>query len=99
MEAKHTAGPWFVRGTLIESARNTVAALSKSHLEINPEESEANARLISAAPDLLAALRAIVARINGVWDDPDLMVFGPLTTESADLEAIASQAIAKTKEA
>ncbi len=30
------------------------------HVELDPEEQAANARLIAAAPDLLAALRAIV---------------------------------------
>ena len=56
------------------------------------------AHLIAAAPDLLAALRAIVARINGVWDDPDLLAFGELLPDTeADIEAIASQAIAKAR--
>ena len=30
----------------------------------------------------LAALRAIVARITGEWDHPDLMAVGPLTADS-----------------
>lgn len=28
-----------------------------------------------------AAVRAIIARINGVWDDPDLIAVGPLSTQ------------------
>lgn len=35
------------------------------------------------------ALNAITARINGVFDDPDLMIFGPLSTDAlADILAI-----------
>ena len=45
----------------------------------------------------LAALRAIVARVNGVWDDPDLMEFGPLSTESADVEEIAKLVLDRVK--
>ncbi len=55
-------------------------------------------RLLAAAPELLAALKAIVARIEGVWDDPDLMAYGPLDINSdRDVMAIAQQAIAKAR--
>jgi len=30
------------------------------------------------------ALEAIVARYNGEWDNPSLMKFGPLSTDTAD---------------
>jgi hypothetical protein len=55
-EQKHTPGPWHVRGRLIEADRHTVAALSKvTDCDLLREESEANARLIAAAPELLEA--------------------------------------------
>lgn len=47
-------------------------------------EGQANAHLIAAAPDLLAALRDIVDRIDGVWDAPGLMSRGALHTKAAD---------------
>lgn len=31
-----------------------------------------------------AAVRAIIARIKGVWDQPDLKAFGPLSTSTLD---------------
>ncbi len=61
-------------------------------------ERQANARLIAAAPDLLAALEAIEARISGTYDNPALMAFGPLSIDTeADCSAIARAAIAKAR--
>ena len=102
MEAKHTPGPWVVWPHLdsyhIRGAMKNIAftnQVSPSHMG---KEEQANARLIAAAPNMLAALRAIVARINGVWDDPDLMLFGPLSTNAlADVEWIAKETIAKAR--
>lgn len=55
-------------------------------------------RLFAAAPDLLAACRAIDARISGVWDDPDLMAYGALHTNAeTDCAAIARKAVAKAQ--
>jgi hypothetical protein len=52
--------------------------------------------LFKAAPDLLAALRAIQARIQGVWDDPDLVNFGGLMEDTkADVLDMAQAAIAR----
>jgi len=54
------------------------------------------AEAIAAIPDLLTALRAIVARVDGVWVDPSLVAFGPLSTNTAsDCAAIARTALAK----
>ena len=53
-------------------------------------------RVSTAAPELLSALREIQARIQGVWDDPDLKNFGPLMeSTSSDVIDIARAAIAK----
>jgi hypothetical protein len=51
-----------------------------SELEEDVFDVEENPRRLTA----LRALRAIVARIDGVWDDKDLMVFGPLSTNTLD---------------
>ena len=84
----HTPGPWFhqVVPTSAGSAINISAANQKVAIiyvdgirkgidEELPKaiENLANARLISAAPDMLAALEAIVALDDG--DSPDLWHF------------------------
>lgn len=44
--------------------------------------------------DLLEALGAIAARINGEWDDPALVAFGPLSIDAqSDCLRIARAAI------
>ena len=65
--AAHTPGPWHTparkHGTRYVEARigcgllQEVAACGPTEV---PEQQEANARLIAAAPDMLAALKAIV---------------------------------------
>lgn len=43
---------------------------------------------------LRGALRAIIARFQGRFDDPDLMGYGPFTTDSpGDVIAIAKEAL------
>lgn len=43
---------------------------------------------------MLSALRAIIARVDGVFDDPDLMAVGPLLPDSdEDVVYIAKKAI------
>lgn len=50
-------------------------------------------RVLKASPEhMLRALRAIKARINGVWDDPDLISFGPLGNMNEDILAIIAKA-------
>lgn len=77
--AKHTAGNWSVHGdkkTLIggPTDKMLIAEVLHQHASVPEwdrplEESQANARLIAAAPKLLAAIRDIVvcARINMPW--------------------------------
>ena len=70
MAAKHTPGPWFIFGnghcvggantdptTLAEHPTAGIAMCGMARRE--PAECEANARLIAAAPDLLAALQGL----------------------------------------
>jgi hypothetical protein len=70
MTAKHTPGPWVRRN--IASARDIYiaeandggapsVAIVPTRVSRLADEEDANARLIAAAPDLLAALRRIVA--------------------------------------
>lgn len=64
MEAKHTPGPWHVykgRGLYVDSS---TAGLVCKVAENRSAEKEANAHLIAAAPELLAALEHMVAVSN-----------------------------------
>lgn len=66
MNAKHTPGPWTRNRAIntVDMGRYSVicpfGADSKKHVS----EIEANMRIISAAPDLLAALEAIIKMIG-----------------------------------
>ena len=67
-QAKHTPGPWFpqevayapYRKLSVRCGRGQVALIQA----LETEEDEANARLIAAAPDLLAACRLTLGAIN-----------------------------------
>ena len=50
--------------------------------KLSPTQRAANARLIAAAPEMLKCLQAIVARIQGVYDDPALIEWGGLHHDS-----------------
>ena len=79
METKHTPGPWFMEtwskfngeqvtqvSAFSEYGNRTMQAI------VNSGNSEANARLIAAAPDLLEALKEIVSAADGDgWNQLD----------------------------
>lgn len=69
-EAKHTPGPWYTRrgDSVVHVMAGSIcltATCTKSYYEHFDDEDLANATLIAAAPDLLAALQAAVAG----WDE------------------------------
>jgi len=97
---KHTPGPWtctvhgrFLRGTgtiLVNSGESTVAEIPVSihGIPFPKETEEANARLITASPDLLAACEAAQNYIDS--DD--------MTLKTRDkVMALIESAIAKAK--
>ena len=64
-EQKHTPGPWRANSSWIEGPKMAlrVAAIDwpkRGSAPASKAEAEANARLIAAAPDLLAALEDVV---------------------------------------
>jgi hypothetical protein len=72
-DSKHTPGPWtaapskYAEGVLVVKAgmpSNRVLARFGSDAEPLDETDEANARLIAAAPDLLAALLAFIPELE-----------------------------------
>jgi hypothetical protein len=98
---KHSPGPWVMSGPLgpkekIIDTSFWVSADTTLHLYVAPcadgfvfGENEANARLISAAPDLLSACQSALAMLN----DPDAD-----TDEANQLETILIAAIKKASE-
>ena len=61
MNTNHTPGPWHANGTMIVGKlgkRNQYVA--DALRDVGVETCKANARLIASAPELLAALQAIV---------------------------------------
>ena len=62
--SKHTPGPWGLDGNLIEGPDGERVACITAYSRRTPKQ-KANARLIAASPDLLAALQALVAELDG----------------------------------
>jgi hypothetical protein len=71
METEHTIGPWSIRvtGGKAEVVTGSVRGLWATIEGPNDETRLANARLIAAAPDLLAALQRLV---HPMADDTDV---------------------------
>jgi hypothetical protein len=72
--AKHTPGPWEARTFLVRGGvrmSDTICHVgSSTSLPPNrSHETEANARLIAAAPDMLAALKAMVLNDTHTYRD------------------------------
>ena len=70
MTTQHTPGPWtrhkwHSQEDQISAKGGTIALVSHIHTLVPEAEADANARLIAAAPDLLAALEAIVKITDG----------------------------------
>lgn len=68
MDTKHTPGPWisaepYPYGVQVSSTNGYVCRVSESGKK-STEEQRANARLIAAAPDLLAALEDAIAKMK-----------------------------------
>ena len=88
-QATHTPGPW----KSVKGARPTRPDIVADcglicSLEYGPDEGEANARLIAAAPDLLEALNRLVCGFTENIDGEELY---------GDWIQIAEEAIAKAE--
>lgn len=76
MTTEHTPGPWTIDSratTAIQAGDKHIAMVNFSFLgrperDVYGEEHDANARLIAAAPDMLAALENLVAKYNAMQD-------------------------------
>ena len=95
--SKHSPGPWSVEyseATKVKATDDSTLAFL-GHLNRrgrrSPEQVGANARLIAAAPDLLAALEAMVAAARR-GGDPQVSI-----DEECDAWQLIDHAIAKAK--
>lgn len=91
--AAHTPGPW-TAGTLIQNdggiavLTTTRDRIAKAWAGQDGGSAAANATLIAAAPELLAALRALVR----AWDHQQLPVIGGLEEALHDADAAIAKA-------
>ncbi len=68
MTAAHTPGPWRIsRGDVIADTKDGTATRNVARVDTGFPENDANARLIAAAPEMLAALNFL---LNAPDDDP-----------------------------
>lgn len=102
MTQTHTPGPWVVaRGDSVYARRGDGIPLApiadcNTSRTVTAADRAANAALIAAAPELLAALRALLPVIDKAWEyDGD--VFGMLHNAAVDADAAARAAIAKAE--
>lgn len=111
MDAKHTPGPWFVEeqsyrsssfyirgsdknGNQLAWAKGAVAHIPRS--TVMP--SEANARLMAAAPELLACVESAIKWMQGdKWrDSPDIDKRLAWETQMDELKRIYNKATGET---
>lgn len=69
----HTPGPWYEVGKSRTRSEIAAADTNVTHIAIVPADAPANNRLIAAAPELLAALLALVNTSDGRRYDRDVM--------------------------
>jgi len=69
MKAQHTPGPWHVTGDYVRNENDGLVGEALNlwaNVKTPTDERKANARLIAAAPDLLAALLDFVAASEAI---------------------------------
>ena len=72
METKWTPGPWYCveqNKTIVRSSSAKEEVARASHCYMNRGEREANAHLISAAPELYEALEVAEEALSDIADD------------------------------
>ena len=94
---KFTPGPYYAANTgnihdqglvIVEDTGKTIAVVYDNQ----------NSDILAAAPDMYEALKAIVARIDGDFDNPELMKRGPLSFYGMnDIVRFANEALAKAE--
>lgn len=98
MESKHTPGPWVA----VRFSTGFVIDAPLPHRSVGEAKTEADARLIAAAPDLLAVTEAVLLfHSGGAWDPAKAARWTELTgSDEATTKALcdaARAAIAKAR--
>lgn len=78
MNTKHTPGPWRIgddKALVVAGPRGLHIARVAT---VGMPNSDANARLIAHAPDLLAALRMLIDEMEGCFDYTDSLDMNPV---------------------
>lgn len=88
MNTKHTQGEWVSKGCEIYNL-NTGKTIARTDIGGTDEQTEANARLIAAAPELLEALEDILRKMN--------LLILPTERRNSKIYQQAKQAINKAK--
>ena len=85
---KHTPGPWLPLGAAVIAEAEGIHVPAICHVNYGPAN-EANVRLISAAPDLLEALKMIILDDNAMdalWQHFDSMEMDKISAAIAKAE-------------
>jgi hypothetical protein len=88
MNTKHTPGPWEATGNVVHRGIQTVALVYSTPRE----QCEADARLIAAAPDLLAALKELLAAERFSNRPPETVMEAELKLDRIRAAGIQAQA-------
>lgn len=78
---------------LCDDSNHAIASMISPDLKM----AEKITRAVNEYDELVAALQAIRARLEGEFDHPALMAYGPLTTVTGDIGTIANAALAKAE--
>lgn len=93
-EFKHTKGPWFINESEVcaelKEGIITIAEIARTGAGFTRKEEDANAKLIAAAPELLEALKEMMAFYRTIEEDESL-----ITEVDRDRYARAKDAIRK----
>lgn len=102
MSEKHTPGPWHwdsdpIKNDPLNRVRYRVVTTGKTitqcYYSSSDEQAEWDARLIAAAPDLLAALKDMATAMDAMGDMPDDLIH-PLPWRELRCEDLLAQACA-----
>ena len=65
MKTQHTPGPWFIDDNHFIASALSLIADPQCNLRMDAKEVAANARLLAAAPQLLAACKIALGQLEG----------------------------------
>ena len=100
MTTKHTPGPWTTTGPNVRADNGALVATAQDHWNDHKtpqEEKEANAQLISAAPELLEALEEVTTELGWMGNGPRDSDREAFARRVKELRGLSLTAIAKAE--